>query len=161
MARGRLQRLVAVLASGGLLGYGRSKVRPDGVLFLEGTAVVDAPMERAFSRIVSADGLKAWWIGSLDQVEASPTWPEPGGTLKFKLGSQPVIYTTGLERAQDLGARGDHRAIGSARGEEGRGVRGTRVGCAAFHARRSAKREATATVKANGRPSGPKRATGS
>jgi uncharacterized protein YndB with AHSA1/START domain len=100
---------VVLVAIVGLLLYGRSKVKADGSLVLEGSAVVNAPIERGFARILSADGLKAWWLTSLGNVDASPKWPEPGETMKFQMNGQTVTYTAvTIDRPRRLVARAEY-----------------------------------------------------
>ena len=100
--------VIVVLVTTTLL-YGRSKVQPDGSLLLQGEAPFSAELNRSFDRIVSADGLKAWWLGTLSTVEATPGWPAPGEKLSFDMGSTRVTYTSvTVDRPRRMVARGEY-----------------------------------------------------
>ncbi len=89
-----------------ILQYGRSKVQPDGTLLLQSQAPLAADGERAFDRILSPEGLRAWWLGPLRKVEATPHWPKPGEKLTFEMGKSPVTYvSTTLDRPHKLVAQ--------------------------------------------------------
>jgi len=97
---------VVILGAIATLFYGRSKVQPDGTLLLTSRAPLAAADERAFDRIVSADGLRAWWLGPLGGVEASPKWPRPGERMTFLMGKSPVTYvSTACDRPRKLVAQ--------------------------------------------------------
>ncbi len=81
--------VVAVL---GLLLYGRSKLQPDGSLLLRSQAPLQAADERSFDRIISPDGLRAWWLGPLGAVETSAHWPRQGEKMTFQMGRNLVSY---------------------------------------------------------------------
>jgi hypothetical protein len=85
--------LVVVLAIGFLL-YGRSKVQPDGTLLISGEAPLSASVEQSFDRILSKDGLRAWWLGPIGKIETSAGWPAPGEKMTFEMGSSPVTYVS-------------------------------------------------------------------
>lgn len=53
---------------------------------ISASAKCKASPEIACSKIISQEGIKAWWIGKIVIVEVDPSWPAFSSNMKWKAG---------------------------------------------------------------------------